>query len=990
MLRRGFRPILFDGAAKGLGNVSVSTVSTTSSLWQSNVLPALFDNDDLSAIVVGTRIQSSSAGTIDGIRWYKKGTANGVHTVSLWSNAGTLLASKVVTGETLSGWQKQLFDTPVSISANTTYVASFHTTDNLYQETPSYFNSDVVNDLLTGLATAGTPNFNGVYNYSATNVFPNQDGGAASYFIDVVFSKSTAGLTYSTDFKSAANGVSTAITSNALSVNTGDFITIAVTFSDNADCTAWTVSNTAGTPGATAITWTKQAETDTIGSSKVVLWSGVAGVIPPNNVTVTATAGAQTNDSKAMFVIVSRGAHTTNPLPAGNIFPGSTNVGTSTQAITPTSVGSALWMVASDWNATNSFAPIANCTAGTAYNEAGFQTVNYFRPTVNPRTDAAAFTIGETNTPALVSWIAFEIQAAALNNTNIAGNVVNVATATGNLTAPSSTALAGNATSVSTNTGAITSSINIVGSSVSVALTTGALSKNLSMSGAATSVSTDVGALSKNLSMSGALGTIALTIGTLSENLALSESAAAQSTATGQLGISENIGGGATAVTTDTGTLSTSSIVPISGQASALATDTGVLSENLSLSGSASSVATDTGTLNKNVPISGQASALATDTGVLSENVPLTGNVGAIATDTGSVSISKTLTGSASSLATDTGTLSASSVASISGQASSVTTDTGTLSESLPMIGNAGAIATDTGAVSISKGIAGSEQAVASATGTLSGAGSMYAGGTSTSSATGSLSIIEGITGSAAAVSVSNGILNKSLALSGLAAANAIDSGVITQGVTLSGAAVSITTDNGIATLSVTLSGSDLATAALAGTSNISIALSGSALSSALATANITVVSPGSLAGGATSVGSATGAIKPGLQMSGAATAFASIAGGVSTILNASGVTTGVSNLTGNLVVTIATTQILGNIAASSIANGLIKLSIPLSGASLVSALAQATLSGGLQLKTIMTLLMNVSSNIMSINRQGLSVTCNSQSQKVIINRKFN
>ena len=950
MLRRGFRPILFDGAAKGLGNVSVSTVSTTSSLWQSNVLPALFDNDDLSAIVVGTRIQSSSAGTIDGIRWYKKGTANGVHTVSLWSNAGTLLASKVVTGETLSGWQKQLFDTPVSISANTTYVASFHTTDNLYQETPSYFNSDVVNDLLTGLATAGTPNFNGVYSYSATNVFPNQDGGAASYFIDVVFSKSTAGLTYSTDFKSAANGVSTAITSNALSVNTGDFITIAVTFSDNADCTAWTVSNTAGTPGATAITWTKQAETDTIGSSKVVLWSGVAGVIPPNNVTVTATAGAQTNDSKAMFVIVSRGAHTTNPLPAGNIFPGSTNVGTSTQAITPTSVGSALWMVASDWNATNSFAPIANCTAGTAYNEAGFQTVNYFRPTVNPRTDAAAFTIGETNTPALVSWIAFEIQAAALNNTNIAGNVVNVATATGNLTAPSSTALAGNATSVSTNTGAITSSINIVGSSVSVALTTGALSKNLSMSGAATSVSTDVGALSKNLSMSGALGTIALTIGTLSENLALSESAAAQSTATGQLGISENIGGGATAVTTDTGTLSTSSIVPISGQ----------------------------------------ASALATDTGVLSENVPLTGNVGAIATDTGSVSISKTLTGSASSLATDTGTLSASSVASISGQASSVTTDTGTLSESLPMIGNAGAIATDTGAVSISKGIAGSEQAVASATGTLSGAGSMYAGGTSTSSATGSLSIIEGITGSAAAVSVSNGILNKSLALSGLAAANAIDSGVITQGVTLSGAAVSITTDNGIATLSVTLSGSDLATAALAGTSNISIALSGSALSSALATANITVVSPGSLAGGATSVGSATGAIKPGLQMSGAATAFASIAGGVSTILNASGVTTGVSNLTGNLVVTIATTQILGNIAASSIANGLIKLSIPLSGASLVSALAQATLSGGLQLKTIMTLLMNVSSNIMSINRQGLSVTCNSQSQKVIINRKFN
>jgi len=160
----------------------------TYSIWNTNEIPAELDGDDASNIVVGTRFQSSSAGTITGIRWYKGGTAAGTHTVSLWTNAGTSLASIVVTGETSTGWQEMLFTTPVSISASTTYVAVFHTTDNLYQRTGNYFGSDHVQSPLTALATSTTPNFNGVYKFSTTSVFPNQYAGLApSYFIDVVF-----------------------------------------------------------------------------------------------------------------------------------------------------------------------------------------------------------------------------------------------------------------------------------------------------------------------------------------------------------------------------------------------------------------------------------------------------------------------------------------------------------------------------------------------------------------------------------------------------------------------------------------------------------------------------------------------------------------------------------------------------------------------------------------------------------------------------------
>ena len=42
-------------------------------------------------------------------------------------NTGTLLATATFTGETASGWQQVNFATPVAITANTTYVASYHT-----------------------------------------------------------------------------------------------------------------------------------------------------------------------------------------------------------------------------------------------------------------------------------------------------------------------------------------------------------------------------------------------------------------------------------------------------------------------------------------------------------------------------------------------------------------------------------------------------------------------------------------------------------------------------------------------------------------------------------------------------------------------------------------------------------------------------------------------------------------------------------------------
>src|SRR5207244_1328697 len=90
------------------------------SVWSATATPGGTANDS-SAVELGMRFRSDTSGTITGVRFYKAATNTGIHTGSLWTNTGTLLASVTFTGETASGWQQMLFSAPVAITANTTY-----------------------------------------------------------------------------------------------------------------------------------------------------------------------------------------------------------------------------------------------------------------------------------------------------------------------------------------------------------------------------------------------------------------------------------------------------------------------------------------------------------------------------------------------------------------------------------------------------------------------------------------------------------------------------------------------------------------------------------------------------------------------------------------------------------------------------------------------------------------------------------------------------
>src|SRR5439155_17993332 len=155
------------------------------SVWSATATPGGTANDS-SAVELGMRFRSDMSGTITGVRFYKATTNTGIHTGSLWTNTGTLLASVTFTGETSSGWQQMLFSTPVAIAANTTYVVSYHTNVGNYSANNNYFASaGVDNAPLHALAT-GVDGANGVYLYGATG-FPTQTWQASNYWVDVVF-----------------------------------------------------------------------------------------------------------------------------------------------------------------------------------------------------------------------------------------------------------------------------------------------------------------------------------------------------------------------------------------------------------------------------------------------------------------------------------------------------------------------------------------------------------------------------------------------------------------------------------------------------------------------------------------------------------------------------------------------------------------------------------------------------------------------------------
>ncbi len=148
--------------------------------------PATIDSGDSSSVNIGVKFSSELAGNVVGIRFYKAGTNTGTHVGSLWSASGKLLASATFTSETATGWQQVNFSTPVSIAANTTYVASYLAPKGHYSISASAF-SPVGTNNPPLQALANSVSVNGVYTYNSTTAFPVSSFNATNYWVDLLF-----------------------------------------------------------------------------------------------------------------------------------------------------------------------------------------------------------------------------------------------------------------------------------------------------------------------------------------------------------------------------------------------------------------------------------------------------------------------------------------------------------------------------------------------------------------------------------------------------------------------------------------------------------------------------------------------------------------------------------------------------------------------------------------------------------------------------------
>lgn len=186
-------------------------------IFPSTAVPQVLSTGENLAMELGVKFQPAYNGTISGIRFYKSVDNVGPHVGSLWAytgsrlpntqnpgvnqpiwnETGVLLARASFTNETASGWQEVDFPTPIPVTAQTVYVASYFTASGNPSVTgwwfgspyqPFFINTNYTNAAgdLTALRD-GTAGQNGVYDYVGSPSFPTSSWGSPNFWVDVVY-----------------------------------------------------------------------------------------------------------------------------------------------------------------------------------------------------------------------------------------------------------------------------------------------------------------------------------------------------------------------------------------------------------------------------------------------------------------------------------------------------------------------------------------------------------------------------------------------------------------------------------------------------------------------------------------------------------------------------------------------------------------------------------------------------------------------------------
>lgn len=271
--------------------ITILPAGVVNTIWSGSTTPGVVDSGPDGSVELGVTFKSDVGGTILGVRFYKATTNTGTHVANLWTTGGTLLASAVFEGETASGWQQVNFSNPVLISANTLYIASYHSSTGHYSADTNFFALASTDNPPLHAIQDGIGGSNGVYIYGANSSFPSFTSQSTNYWVDVAFLPSAT-----------LNSITVAPAAPSIAAGSQQQFTATGTYSDNS-----TLDITRG------VKWSSSTP-----AVATVSLTGLSTAIAGGSSTITATQGSLTG-SAVVNVPVSALGITSSSLPNATV-----------------------------------------------------------------------------------------------------------------------------------------------------------------------------------------------------------------------------------------------------------------------------------------------------------------------------------------------------------------------------------------------------------------------------------------------------------------------------------------------------------------------------------------------------------------------------------------------------------------------------------------------------------------------------------------------
>ena len=168
-------------ASAAIWTATTANAATPDTIWGAGAPANAPVDSDTGSVELGTRFTPTTTGRATGVRFYKTSQNRGTHTGSLLSSTGTLLGKATFTSETSTGWQTATFLHPVTLTAGTSYVVSYHAPYGRYVATPNFAGASASASLK--LPTGGV----GVYAYGTASYFPTNTWRSTNYWVDLTF-----------------------------------------------------------------------------------------------------------------------------------------------------------------------------------------------------------------------------------------------------------------------------------------------------------------------------------------------------------------------------------------------------------------------------------------------------------------------------------------------------------------------------------------------------------------------------------------------------------------------------------------------------------------------------------------------------------------------------------------------------------------------------------------------------------------------------------